>query len=172
MRTGVLHPKASLSAIDVRPNVATAPGGTRGDGAKSPHLRRPLDPRLRSLVGLETLIAACGLSGGAYMVSHATTVMPLDYLAGTWFATWLWPGVSLFFFVGVCPAVVVAVTLARRRAERWGHVAVGVGLVAWIALEAAWIVVSPVLQTAVGLIGIMILALGCEEWWLTRRIGR
>ena len=102
-----------------------------------------LTPRQRVLVGLEGLISVCGLAGGAYMASHPTTVMSVGYLEGTWFHTWRWPGLALLFFVGVCPAVVAAATLLRSPAAKLGHLCVGAGLVAWILVEAAWIVVSP-----------------------------
>ena len=126
--------------------------------------RRPLRPAERVLIALEGFMAVCGLAGGLYMASHPTTTMPLRYLDGTWFHTWRWPGVALAFFVGVCPAVVAGATWRRRPAATIGHVAVGLGLVAWILLEAAWVVVSPALQITVGLVGVVILVLGTREW--------
>ena len=117
----------------------------------------------RALASLEGFVSACGLAGGAYMASHPMTVMPIEYLRGTWFDTWRWPGLFLFFFVGVCPALVVIATLLRLRVAALGHLCVGVGLVAWILLEATWVVVSPGLQLAVGAIGTAILVLGVRE---------
>lgn len=104
------------------------------------------------------------------MVSHPTTAMSLTYLHGTWFDTWRWPGVALLFFVGVCPALAVVATLQGRRIEMVGHFGVGVGLVAWILLEATWVVVSPGLQLSFGMIGVVIVALALGE--RNRRRGR
>ena len=125
--------------------------------------RRRLRPTERILVGLEGFISVCGLAGGAYMASHPLTMMTIEYLQGTWFHTWRWPGLALVFFVGVCPALVVAATLLRLPVATVGHLCVGAGLVAWILLEAAWVVVSPGLQVAVGAIGILILVLAVRE---------
>ena len=100
--------------------------------------RRPLDGGERALVVLEALVSVAGVGGGLYMASHPLTTMSVRYLEGTWFHTWRWPGLALFFFVGVCPALVVAATMLRSPAAKVGHLCVGVGLVAWILLEAAW----------------------------------
>jgi hypothetical protein len=112
---------------------------------------------------LEALIALGGLAGGAYLFTHPLTAMPLRYLDGTWFHTWRWPGFALFFFVGMCPAVVAAAALRRMPVARVGHVCVGVGLLAWILLELAWVVVAPTLQIVIGCTGIAILVLAVAE---------
>ena len=124
---------------------------------------RSLSNTQRLLAGIEGFVSVCGLAGGVYMATHATTVMSTDYLRGTWFHTWRWPGVALFFFVGVCPAIVATATLLQLRVALIGHVCVGLGLVAWILLEATWVVVSPGLQIAFGAIGAIIFVLGTHE---------
>jgi len=117
-----------------------------------------------ALVTLEGVTSLGGLAGGAYMMSHELTVMPLRYLSGTFFHTWRWPGVALFIFVGVAPALVVMATLLRRRVARVGHLCVGLGLVAWIVLEATWVVWAPVLQGVFFVTGLVITVLGVVEW--------
>ena len=97
------------------------------------------------------------------MATHPLNSMPMRYLEGTWFHTWRWPGVALFFFVGICPAVVAAATLRRMPVATLGHLCVGVGLVTWILLEVAWVVVSPPLQITVGLIGLAIVILAIKD---------
>jgi len=127
--------------------------------------RVPARPtRKRALIGLELLIAVCGLGGGIYLSTHPTTALSLTYLHGTWFHSWQWPGLALMFFVGVCPLLVAVAALRGRRIASIGHLCVGVGLIAWVVLEAAWIVVSPGLQIVVGAIGALILVLGAPEW--------
>jgi hypothetical protein len=114
----------------------------------------------KALVVLEIFVSVCGIGGGVYMAAQPTTAMPLRYLEGTWFHTWRWPGLALVFFVGICPALAAVATLRRVGLARLGHLCVGAGLVAWIVLEAAWVVVSAPLQVVVGLIGVSILVLG------------
>jgi hypothetical protein len=126
-------------------------------------IRRPLRRAERALVMLEAFVSLCGLAGGAYMASHERTVMSLRYLQGTWFHTWRWPGIALLFFVGVCPTLVAVATVRRFPVATVGHIGVGVGLVAWIVLEAAWMVVSPPLQIFVSALGVAILVLGLRE---------
>ena len=147
--------------VRIRPKtpVRSSPPGTNKPGA----LHSRLSSSERLLVGWEVFISICGLAGGIYMASHPLTAMPMQYLQGTWFHTWRWPGLALFFFVGVCPALVVAATVLHRRVATIGHICVGAGLVAWILLEATWIVVSPVLQILVGAIGVTILVTGLRE---------
>ena len=154
-----------LLGIKTRRDPAMTKATTKVRGAPTPDqrpdpTRDPIGPKRRlrrtekALVVLEIFISICGLGGGAYMATHPLTTMPLRYLEGTWFHTWRWPGVALFFFVGICPAVVAAATLRRMPVATLGHLCVGAGLVTWILLEAAWIVVSPPLQITVGLIGL------------------
>lgn len=137
----------------------TAPGvGTTGSAVDLGSHRQPqwdrqgrrnrLRPPQWALVGLELFVSLCGLGGGIYMATHPLTTMSLRYLQGTWFHTWRWPGLALIFFVGVCPALVVLAVLISRREATIGHFCVGIGLIAWVALEAGWIVVSPGLQIA------------------------
>jgi len=120
---------------------------------EEPASRAALGARQKALVGLEGFVSLCGFGGGIYMATHPVTTMPLRYLQGTWFHTWRWPGLALFFFVGICPALVLVATIERRRVAVVGHLLVGAGLIAWVALEAAWIVVSPGLQLLVGAVG-------------------
>ncbi len=114
---------------------------------------RAAKTRLRWLISLEGFVAVTGFGGGAYMTTHPLSVMSLQFLRGTWFHTWRWPGLALMFFIGICPAMVVAAALRQRKEADLGHLCVGVGLIAWVTLEAAWIVTSAGLQIAFGLIG-------------------
>ena len=133
----------------------------RSTGAAPP--RNRLSRTERTLVALETFLSVCGLGGGIFMATHELTMMPLRYLDGTWFHTWRWPGLALFFFVGVGPALVAGAALRRAPAALTGHFCVGAGLVAWIVLEAAWVVVSPPLQILMGLVGVAIVVLAVGE---------
>ena len=128
-------------------------GWQNGAGRPETLRRRPLRRRERTLVALEGFISVCGLAGGLDLATRPRAAMPMRYLEGTWFHTWRWPGLALFFFVGVCPALVMVLTLRRAPVSTLGHLCVGAGLVAWIVLEAAWVVISPPLQIAVGIIG-------------------
>ena len=125
--------------------------------------KRPLRASEKALIALESLVSACGLGGGLYLASRPLTAMPLRFLDSTWFHTWRWPGLALLFFVGVCPALAAGAALRRMPVALIGHLGVGIGLIAWIVVEAAWIVVSPPLQIAMGLIGVCILGLGISE---------
>lgn len=145
--------------------------GTVASGGRVPTWR-PLSARERSLIALEAVTSASGLGGGVYMATHPKTMMSLTYLQGTWFRTWLWPGVALTLFVGVCPGLVLVATILHRRSAAVGHVCVGAGLIAWVALEAAWIVVSLALQLTFATIGAVILTEGLFEWTASRRSAR
>lgn len=138
------------------------------DGAMGPPSPSKLDPLQRALVTLESFVSACGVGGGTYMTSHPQSAMPMKYLEGTWFDSWRWPGIALFFFVGVCPILAVLATLQRRRVATTAHLLVGVGLVTWIIVEVLWMVVSPPLQITVASIGVAIVALAVTQARRTR----
>ena len=123
----------------------------------------PLGVIERTLIGLESFVSMCGLAGGLWMATHPLTMMPLKYLEGTWFHTWRWPGIALFAFVGVAPALAIVAALRRHPWAMAGHIGVGLGLVAWIVVEALWVVVSPALQVTFLLVGVAILALAAGE---------
>ena len=89
--------------------------------------------------------------------------IPVRYLDGTWFATWRWPGLALLVCVGICPALAAGAQLLRLPAAPIGHLCVGTGMIAWITLEAAWVVVSPPMQISFGLLGLIILVLAIGE---------
>src|SRR5260370_9485351 len=60
----------------------------------------------RTLVVLDVLLAVGGLGGGVWMMAHPATAMPVEWLHGTRFGSWFWPGVALTVANGVLPAVV------------------------------------------------------------------
>lgn len=138
------------------------PLGRRLEG-NAPEGRKALRTSQKVLVGLEGFVSLCGLGGGVYMVTHPVTMMSLHYLRGTWFHTWRWPGLALVFFVGVCPALLVVATVLGRPEAIIGHLCVGIGLVAWVALEATWVVSSPALQIAFGALGGLIVVLALVD---------
>jgi hypothetical protein len=59
---------------------------------------------------------------------------------------------------------VLVATFRGFRVASIGHIGVGLGLVAWVLLEAVWVVVSPGLQIDVGAMGVAILILGIREF--------
>jgi hypothetical protein len=123
----------------------------------------PLRRREKMLIWLEGFLSMCGLGGGFYLFTKPWTAMPLSFLDGTWFNSWRWPGMALFAFVGICPALAAVATLRRMPISIVGHLCVGTGLLAWLVLEAAWVVVSPPLQILMGLVGVSILWLAIAE---------
>jgi hypothetical protein len=130
----------------------------------SPHGEaRRLRRSQRALVVLEGFLSLCGTAGGAYLLARPLDAMPVRYLEGTWFSTWRWPGLALFIFVGICPALAAGAQVRRLSIAPVGHLCVGLGMIAWIALEAAWVVISPPLQIVMGLVGVTIFALAIAD---------
>ena len=109
---------------------------------------------------MEGFVSICGFAGGLYMMNEPMTVMDPQYLDGTWFDTWRWPGLLLLLFVGLGPLSVVTATLMRLPIAGLGHLCVGAGLLAWILIQATWIVTAPPLQVTVVVFGFIILVLG------------
>ena len=121
---------------------------------------RRWDQADRLALSLETLCAVAGIGGGVDLVARPADAMPLRYLSGTVFTSWRWPGVALLVLVGLGAALAALAELRRWPVAPWGHVAYGIGLVAWVCLEAAWVVVFLPLQVPFGIVGAVIAARG------------
>ena len=114
----------------------------------------------RLVLALEVCSAVAGAGGGVYLMARPGDAMPAEYLRGTWFTSWRWPGLALLLLVGAGAALAATAEARRWAAAPWVHVAFGAGLVAWIVLEAAWVVVSVPLQASFGLVGAVVAVRG------------
>lgn len=83
------------------------------------------------LIGLELVIAGNGVYGGVGLIRDGMG-MPDEWLVGTPFASWLWPGVFLLLVIAL-PMTAAAVAELRR--WRWAYQASMVAA----ALQLAWI---------------------------------
>jgi len=110
----------------------------------------------RWLIGCEIFMSISGIFGGVWMISHPTTMMPLDLLNRTPFGNWFWPGIALLVFVGVGPLLAQIAEWLRLPIAHPGHFIVGWGMVAWILLEMSWLFVFLPLQLPYLIIGIAI----------------
>lgn len=130
--------------------------------------RRAHPPRPLALVGVEIFVGLGALYGGGGLVADPTggaLGMPLTLLAGSPFADFLVPGVTLLLVNGVGSLVAAALALARWRSAGALGVALGAFLVAWILLQMLWI-------GAISWFQPVILACGVAEAWLGWRAHR
>ena len=114
------------------------------------------------LIGLELVLSvgafggAIGLVGGGLDLKESVSDLP--------FASPVFAGLALGLLVGVVP---LAVAVGAWRRASWadlGHLAVGVGLVAWIVVQVAYIGFGSALQVIYLLWGLAILGLGLRCW--------
>jgi hypothetical protein len=87
--------------------------------------------------------------------------MPLTWLEGTPFASYLIPGIILFTVLGVLP-MLVTYGLWRERTWSWfGSLLVGASLTIWIAVQISMIgyFAQPPLQVIYGGLGLFLLTL-------------
>ena len=124
--------------------------------------RRP--PSVYALLGLNLFQGLSGLGGGfGLMVDPTGTNMqlPLDWLRGSPFGSYLIPGLILFTVLGIFP-LIVAFGVTGPRAWAWfGSLAVGVGVLVWLVVEIATVGFQawPPLQAIYAILGVAILAL-------------
>jgi hypothetical protein len=71
--------------------------------------------------------------------------------------------VALLVLVGLGAAVAGTAEAGRWPMAAWTHLAYGTGLVAWVLLEAFWMVVAVPLQVTVGLVGAVIAVRGVVQ---------
>jgi hypothetical protein len=112
-----------------------------------------------TLVVLEVLVAAAALYGGIGLAAGNLIGMPDEWLVGTPFTSWLWPGVFLLLVVAV--PMVAAAMLELRGSPRAAVVSVlaGAAQVAWIAVQLLVMQRYHVLQPVMSLAGLAVLLL-------------
>ncbi len=118
-------------------------------------------PRRASTAGLvaaQTFVGVMAVFGGIEMMRDGFG-MPLDWLTGSGFHTWVLPGVALLAGVAV-PQLLAAVLTATRRpvAGKWSTV-VGVALVLWIVVQLAVLQRYFFLQPVIAFFGLLELGL-------------
>ena len=123
------------------------------------HARSHASGLVRGLLGaLLAVVALNAFAGGYYALSGAPGV-PVEWLAGSPFASYAVPGAILFVVVGgSSAAAAVAVIAGARRARTFAFTA-GAVLLGWIAVQVAIIGYVSWLQPAMAAAAVMILAL-------------
>ncbi|MDZ7722891.1 MAG: hypothetical protein U5R06_08800 [candidate division KSB1 bacterium] len=103
-----------------------------------------------------------GLAGGIGLVldpSGKSMQIPLEWLQGSPFTTYLIPGIVLFAVLGLFPLVVFIGLLKRWRLAWYASLLIGIALMIWLTVEIMVIGYQPQppLQVIYGLVGIGIL---------------
>ena len=119
------------------------------------------------LVGVQAFAAVGAWYGGIGLIADNSIGMLPEWLQGTPFASWTWPGIFLLIVVAV-PMTVAAVAEATRAG--WAYPAsllAGAALIGWIV--AQWVIFQRYffLQPLMFTTGVLVLGLA---WW-THRAG-
>jgi hypothetical protein len=134
-------------------------------GLRKPRLQRRARPLHRAtwvLIGVEAVTAANAFGGAVYALGGAPNV-PLEWLDGSPFHSYVVPGLILGGVVGGSQLIAAVSLLRRRPYARTLSSAACLALLGWIATQVAIIgYVSP-LQPLMVAVGLLIL-------WLTRRV--
>jgi hypothetical protein len=124
--------------------------------------RRPVPLPLRaSLVALLALVGVNALAGGYYAVSGAPGV-PVEWLRGTPFQSYLIPGLILFCVVGGSAGFAAWAVVRRPKLARRASIAAGAILLTWIVVQVLIIGYVSWLQPAFGISALLIIALGSQ----------
>lgn len=125
---------------------------------KSPEI----SPALRYILMLLLFFqGASGLFGGTALLLDPTGAglgLPLDWLAGTPFDSYWYPGLILLTVLGIFPTVVFVGLWKRRPWSGKGSLLVGIALVIWIGVEIPMIGYhsEPPIQLIYGMTGILV----------------
>jgi len=106
------------------------------------------------LVALLLFGAVSSFAGGVLGVFLDGAGVPLEYLAGTPFTTYLVPGLVLGIVVGGTQLVGAIALIRKRQTALLLSAVAGFGMLAWIFVEIAMIVEYSPLQTAYFVLGI------------------
>ncbi len=110
------------------------------------------------LGSLLAFVAANAVGGGFYGVSGAEGV-PIEWLRGSPFTTYLVPSLILVVAVGGSFLVAAIAVFARWRAARLFATAAGAILLTWIAVEVAIIGCVSWLQPVTAIVGLVVVVL-------------
>lgn len=117
---------------------------------------------IKFLIGLLLFQGISGLSGGIGLIldtSGESLQIPLIWLEGSIFNSYLIPGIILFFVLGVFPLIVLY-GIQKKKVWAWNtSIIIAMGLIVWIIVEIIIIgyQASPPLQLIYGILGILIL---------------
>ncbi len=103
-----------------------------------------------------------GIAGGIGILLDPTgkfMQIPLEWLQGSPFSTYVIPGIVLFAVLGLFPLAVFFGLLKQRRLAWYAALLIGIALMIWLAVEIMVIGYQPQppLQVIYGLVGIGIL---------------
>lgn len=124
--------------------------------------RTPITIKL--LLGFLLFQGLSGLSGGIGLIldpSGKSLQIPLEWLEGSIFSSYLIPGIILFFVLGVLP-LLAFYGIQKQKPWAWNaSLAIALGLIVWIIVEIIIIgyQTNPPLQLIYGVLGIIILIL-------------
>jgi peptidoglycan/LPS O-acetylase OafA/YrhL len=119
----------------------------------------------RALLIVAVLVQSLsGIGGGLALLADPTGSLlgiPLAWLDESPFPDYFLPGLILFAALGIFPLFVTRALWKRRRWARAGSTAVGMALIAWIAVEVVVVGYQPdpPLQAIYGTLGVIILVL-------------
>jgi uncharacterized BrkB/YihY/UPF0761 family membrane protein len=124
--------------------------------------RTPITVKL--LIGILFFQGLSGISGGIGLIMDPTgksLQIPLEWLEGSIFSSYLIPGIILFMVLGVFPLFVI---YGIQKQKNWAWNAsfvIAIGLLVWIIVEIIIIGYqsNPPLQLIYGILGIVILFL-------------
>jgi hypothetical protein len=119
----------------------------------------PVRRRPATLIGLELFSGIGAVAGGIGLAAGNTLGMPDDWLAGSPWTTWTWPGVFLLLVVAV-PMLLAATAQLRRIDGAWRlSLLAGFLQIGWILAE--WVVFGRYhwLQPTMLVVGLAVVAL-------------
>lgn len=127
--------------------------------------KKILDNMLRVLIGFQGL---SGLLGGFGLIANPTGEsmgIPIKWLDGTTFNSYMVPGVILVIVLGIMPLVVYVGLWKEKSWAIVGSLITGFALMIWIAVEIYMIgyISNPPLQMIYGIIGVLITILSLIE---------
>ena len=125
---------------------------------------RPTGLTRAALIAVEMFVAGGAVFGGIGLIANTLGMQP-DWLSGTPFTSWVWPGIFLLLIVAM---PMTAAAIGEWTRQPWAYalsLAAGTALVGWII--AQWLIIGkyfylqPVMLTA----GVAVLVLA----WLVHR---
>lgn len=118
------------------------------------------------LVGVESLVALGAVFGGVGLIANNAIGMLPEWLEGTIFTSWFWPGIFLLLVVAAPMAVAAYAEVTSRRWAYPASLIAGAAQVGWIIVQ--WLIFQRffILQPIMLLAGVAVLGLA---WWVHRR---
>lgn len=124
---------------------------------------------IRLLLGTILLLVALGAFGGGYYGIAGAKDIPLEWLEGSPFSSYLIPSLFLFIFIGGFALFSAVLSFKADAKYRKFAFIFGILILLWIIMQVGIIGYVSGLQPAIAITGVVIILLSCSKAFIRKK---